>query len=234
DAEPRGRAHRHQRILPGRRGDARGGGQPGGGYGPARPRRPAAALRRPAGRRRPRRRAARPHPAEVARGTLAAALPRRALPDRGDPAHPERQEARGAGQAHPGRDAARDRGQPGRDEQPGEPAGLHRPGPGADERIADRVGRGYGIAEGRAFARCVSRRSRVCVQPASIPWRYGAASAVDVTMRALTVSVVLPPCSAKVTVVSTSKSGLPALSRAALVKTSRSGATTSRYTPVIG
>src|SRR5437016_2831322 len=78
-----------------------------------------------------------------------------------------------------------------------------------------------------AFARCVSRRSRVCVQPASIPWRYGAASAVDVMTRALTVSVVLPPCSAKVTVVSTSKSGLPALSRAALVKTSRSGATTS-------
>src|SRR5205807_525105 len=85
--DEQGRAHRHQRILPGRRAEARGGGQPGGGYGPARPRRPAAALRRPAGRRRPRRRAARPHQAEAARGALAAALPRCDLPDRGDPAH---------------------------------------------------------------------------------------------------------------------------------------------------
>ena len=37
---------------------------------------------------------------------------------------------------------------------------------------------------GQAFATWASRRSRLCVQPASIPSRYGAARAVDLTTRA--------------------------------------------------
>src|SRR5204862_431791 len=74
-------------------------------------------------------------------------------------------------------------------------------------------------------AKYAVRRSRLCVQPASIPARYRGASAVDFITRVLKICFVLPPSSAKVTVVSISNMGLPAASSAALVKTIRSGST---------
>src|SRR5713226_501424 len=52
----------------------------------------------------------------------------------------------------------------------------------------------------QAFATYSARRSRVWLQPISIPARCGAAAAVAIMTFACIVSFVLPPCSANVTV----------------------------------
>src|SRR6266851_3302932 len=74
----------------------------------------------------------------------------------------------------------------------------------------------------------------LCVQPASIPPTMRSAWATRATARVCSVSLVLAPCSAKVTVVSPSRSEFPAASTAMLVKTRRSGGTISRKMPFIG
>jgi hypothetical protein len=72
-----------------------------------------------------------------------------------------------------------------------------------------------------------ARRSSVIFHPSDIPSRCRAASGVSSRTRARTVTVVRPACPENVTVSSTWKSGRLPGSSAALVKTSRSPATTS-------
>src|SRR5713101_596406 len=79
-----------------------------------------------------------------------------------------------------------------------------------------------------------ARRSRLWVQPASIPSSICGATGARPTALACTVSFVLPRFFAKATVVSDSRRGSPCLSRATAVKTSRSGSTITQKTPVIG
>src|SRR5258706_3516109 len=76
--------------------------------------------------------------------------------------------------------------------------------------------------------------SRLCVQPASIPASICGALAAMPTALACRVSLVLPSCSAKLTVVVASRSGLSCESRATEVKTIRSDGTIALKTPVIG
>ena len=104
DAEPRRRAARHRRVLCGGRGAPRGrrrARRPP--RGPGRRRRRAAAVRGPGGQRVARRRAPREDRDRAAQRAVAAARARHDRLGAGDPAHADRQEARGAGQADPAR-----------------------------------------------------------------------------------------------------------------------------------
>src|SRR5579864_265944 len=80
------------------------------------------------------------------------------------------------------------------------------------------------------FHRCdtkSARRSSIWLQPCSIPARYCGACAVAFITFACSVSLVLLPCSLKTKVFRISNSGAPWPSNATLVKTRRSGGTTS-------
>ena len=80
----------------------------------------------------------------------------------------------------------------------------------------------------------VSSFSRLCDQPASMPASICGAAGWKPLALAFTVSLVRPPCSSKVTIVSDSRYLVPSRPSAKAVNRSRSGLTTSVKIPGIG